>query len=105
MAMVKFTVKQCLSELGLYGKYYTGTFFCTPSKPSNYLIPEPKRVALLATFLWIFLTVKIIFCIKTSKQHDIIKLTASHAKIHEYILVKETFGVTNFGQGKESELV
>jgi len=68
------------------------------------MLSEPKRVARLATFFVDFLTVKIIFCIKkTSKEHDTIELTASHAKIHEYISVKNVwYSLTNSGHGKES---
>ena len=39
-----------------------------------------KQQLWLQQFLWIFLTVNIIVCIKTSKEHGTIKLMASHAK-------------------------
>ena len=56
------------------------------------MISELKRAALLATIFEDFL----------SKEHDTIKLMASHAKIHEYILIKKTFGITNSRQKKKN---
>ena len=42
--------------------------------------PFTRPQLFIEQFLWIFLTIKIISCIKTSKEYDTIKLTASHAK-------------------------
>jgi len=68
------------------------------------LISEPKRAALFATIFVDFLTLKIIFCLKTRKEYDTIKLMASHAKIHEYTNTfwLKTFGITNSGHGNVS---